>query len=161
MLICMRKEKIMLTVEALPAAGSDPHQASLALMGLRPEAGGRPAGCGQVRAWRHLSRDLAHYRIDGHPAKTGAFATQVFFALIGLRTKEDYLAHRDALRRCLRTLAAHQAYLSAEMRRPGGNPLAQARRAAGAGVVTALIEIRRSGKAWSAERAAGTAGRAA
>ncbi len=78
---------------------------------------------------------------------------EAFFTERGITDRESYIAHRDALKKALRLTAAYQKQLSLRMRRKGGDSDAQWRKAAMKRTVTHLIEIRRAGKAWSAEAA--------
>lgn len=84
-----------------------------------------------------------------------------FGEALGLQTKADYITLRDALRGSLRALAETQTGLARRTRTPGGDPEAQMRRAQLRGVITALIGMRRAGKAWSAAQARHRAAEAA
>ena len=90
-------------------------------------------------------------------ADPGAFLEQA----LGLQTKADYLAFRDALRGSLRALGEIQAGLARRTRTPGGDPEAQMRRAQLCRLITSLIGIRRAGKAWSSAKARRRAAEAA
>lgn len=77
-----------------------------------------------------------------------------FFAPIAGEGHAGYLAHRDAIKDLIRTLAQNQKLLARLMRTPGGDTEAQIAHAQGAQAVTMLIEIRRAGKIWSAAQRA-------
>ena len=69
-----------------------------------------------------------------------------------IMSREDYLAFRSSLKIWLRKLAADQKLCRNYARQAGGDSEAQGRLAMRAPVITALIELRRAGKTWSADR---------
>ncbi|MBT28159.1 MAG: hypothetical protein CMO01_00760 [Thalassobius sp.] len=79
--------------------------------------------------------------------------TDAFFEDLHIENREDYVVFRDTLKAWLRTMAEVQKALKAEMTVEGGDCTAQTLKESGAEIVTTLIEIRRAGKAWSAQRA--------
>jgi hypothetical protein len=91
----------------------------------------------------------------------GADPDAFFAGALDLQGKADYLAFRDALRGSLRALGETQTGLARRTRTPGGDPEAQMRRAQLRGIITALIGMRRAGKAWSASQARRRAAEAA
>lgn len=91
----------------------------------------------------------------------GADPDAFFRDALGLQGKADYLAFRDALRGSLRALGEIQTGLARRTRTPGGDPEAQMRRAQLRRIITALIGMRRAGKAWSAAQARRRAAEAA
>lgn len=91
----------------------------------------------------------------------GAEPAPFFGEALGIETRADYLAFRDALRATLRQLAVVQTGLARRTRTPGGDPEAQMRRAQLRPLITALIAMRRAAKTWSGERARTRAAEAA
>lgn len=86
-------------------------------------------------------------------AQLRGISNEAFFAERGITDRKSYIAHRDAVKKALRLTAAYQKQLSLRTRRKGGDSEAQWRKVAMKRTVTRLIEIRRAGKAWSAEAA--------
>jgi hypothetical protein len=83
----------------------------------------------------------------------GADPAPFFGEVLGIRTREEYVAFREELRSTLRRLGEVQAGLARRTRIPGGDPEAQTRRAQLRPLVTTLIAMRRAGKAWAGARA--------
>lgn len=124
------------------ADGQFAHKLSLDLSGWRPFEPGL-AG-----VWN------SNFQMKPDPAT-------FFSEILGLKSKEDYLAFRDLLKAHLRFFAADQKRLAMAMRAPGGDPNAQSRHAQHAWLISRLIEIRRAGKVWAAAEAAGARTKAA
>lgn len=77
-----------------------------------------------------------------------------YFAYMGIKSKDDYILHRDTVKRCIRVLAARQT-ADRMVTRDGkltdrDRDLAHYRRSKNAKTITQLIVLRRAGKAWSA-----------
>ena len=125
------KEMMTLTGFDLPmtASGLINTQKALHQLLARPPH----AGLGLCSAWDDAGGD-----------------SDAFFAPIAGEGHAGYVAHRDAIKGLICTLAQNQKTLSTRMRAPGGDSAAQFAHAMGARAVTMLIEIRRSGKRWSA-----------
>lgn len=83
----------------------------------------------------------------------GADPAAFFEGALSVSTKQDYIALRQELRSTLRQLGAVQVGLARRTRAPGGDPDAQSYRGQLRGLITALIAIRRAGKAWSRVKA--------
>jgi len=85
--------------------------------------------------------------------RSAADMAEVFFEQdLKIETRENYIAHRDALKALIRSMATHQKQMKARMHAPGGDENAQSRKEFGSSVITQLIEIRRAGKDWSKAR---------
>lgn len=90
-------------------------------------------------------------------ADTAGTPQGFFTERLGLESREQYIAFRDTLKAWIKALAANQKELKRLMSEPGGDSSAQWRKDSGADWITDLIEIRRAGKAWSAQARAAKA----
>lgn len=126
------KSKTIIIHKLAPLApDADPHRIRSNLYGLWKEPG-------LVGVW----------------IEEGAGDTDGFFERqLCLTDKGAYLEFRELLKAHLAFLAADQKRLAGLCRRPGGDSSAQSVRTGRRGLIAALIDIRRAGKAWSAERA--------
>jgi len=87
------------------------------------------------------------------PGVPGTVENAYFGDTLGVKTKEEYIAMRDALKGWLRLMEVYQRALKAQCGRPGDQSMPQMYKHRGSQVVTQLIEIRRAGKIWSAAQA--------
>ncbi|CAN0597777.1 unnamed protein product [Laminaria digitata] len=76
--------------------------------------------------------------------------------MLGIDSKQAYLAFRDNLKAWLRVFAASQKELKAKMHAPGGCSSSQMYASYSADAITRLIEIRRASKRWAGRQMAQT-----
>ncbi|HDZ53510.1 hypothetical protein LCGC14_0044650 [marine sediment metagenome] len=112
-------------------------------------AAARYPGC--LAAMMELQKATAFkgwYTVSNEAEQSAYFADK-----LELKTKEDYIEMRDALKAWLRLMETTQRSLKEMTSRPGDQSGPQMHKHFGAGLVTQLIEIRRAGKIWSSNQA--------